>query len=47
MVVTREPKGLDGIENCDVCGKPTRYWASDGKYPLCQKCDDHFKESSK
>lgn len=26
------------IERCEVCRKPTRWWAKDGDYPLCPPC---------
>lgn len=36
--VTKEPDDLECIERCTDCDRPTRYWANDGEYPLCQKC---------
>jgi DNA-directed RNA polymerase subunit RPC12/RpoP len=33
-----EPKGLEGIEKCSECGKPTRYWLKGNQVPLCPEC---------
>lgn len=38
--VSKEPSGLDYIENCQSCRVPTRYWANSGEFPLCQACAD-------
>ena len=26
------------VEHCIDCQNPTRFWANDGEFPLCQKC---------
>ena len=37
--VELEPEGLEGIEHCVDCKKPTRYWK--GKHtPICLECAD-------